>query len=1258
MCNLLFASSLDDREQLEVIANKCEKLHRFTAKERKDVAIQFISNNPGDRDFLDFQVMKEKTSLGRYRAFDIHSLQQFVTSLGGKCLETTAKKGKKPKPRVKSHRAETMVSAGEIFMRSSATEVLSYSDALPCLPTAFYYTEQNSFTLSGDFTKPTVLPGSVLPMYNASTPLPPFIKRAMNDTFRPPCGRAVPYLYSLGYGKEVGLLERLQEVSLDSKDSIVLDHNQCRVSSVTSSILAPPTIETKWKYSYDERVEFVAHDGTSCGAVHAASVSQDAIDALEGYTLRLCEGCLHGTNTYFSWLHDDDDDIDDMHHGSHGSKGCWGKSAYEKSERPTNGEEGDEGSDGNFGGNGGHGKPGPKVKLLLGGSKQSLRINGSKQRETSGNFYSLKGEQVLLINCRGGNGGKGAEGGSGGYGGAGGSGGDGYSGDSLVTGRDGGDGGDGADGGNGGKGGNGDDGGRGGNSGDGGSCTIEAADPTLFMLVEVDCRSGKPGLGGDRGEAGRGGKGGKAGEGGRGGRCGRQAPNQTRKLKDGKKGKDGLRGDDGNDGKNGAPGEDGKSGENGSILWVVTSADGNTVIHQSSSRYDAEVLSYNVTPVFDDGVFEPNEKLTISGVTVRNSGGLPLPLASIAWVPSTTDVKFEQLHHKMPELEPGETYVIPVDYHGRISDIPPPNKPQACQKTIKFHSRIELLGKPFEKSLSTREISVQYPIQLLKLLCPKDLKRGEISTVSISIRNVSDAQYGCFKGSPGTVFLNLHFDSRLRPLGVVKDGNGQVPYEVTHDASIRDSTYIKVFKIPPKKTLSIKIAIQMQENAHLSEECVFQADLYLRKKLVQYKQRSIQASVDVNYGIKNPPADVLLVSNKDFTNKEFQFWEHIFNILEVSVDYWDIHQHSGLSVDVRTNARHEESWAGRYTGKMILYPHCLLKLLHGEDIATHFHGNESREARLQDLGSSLVLFMTELKSNSPANTVLKHLSLATSKVELPSRDLIVKHLCQPSMAIVQPHFSAWESSCMKALEKQIPSQAPVLLKREVGVTKVGFCQYSYGSADIHHVPILRSSKFVMIDGRAGDRVDKAVGEKYKPKPTDILLPTAYGQVLLATLYGISMPAKLKLIKSQANFSFHIPNKLILTRDELVMVTIAWEVADELYSFSGEHHRIKELYNDIKDNSDAYVPNGRAVLSGLNLTKKEVEKRASCVDIASTTRHVQEIMVFIKKVADILAANGVDDKDLSELPSLEILHASKSVHYCHQHFVDERKWDLT
>ena len=87
-------------------------------------------------------------------------------------------------------------------------------------------------------------------------------------------------------------------------------------------------------------------------------------------------------------------------------------------------------------------------------------------------------------------------------------------------------------------------------------------------------------------------------------------------------GRDGTDGNDGVDGGNGgegARGRDGKLAKNGGILWVVETEDGHP-FQQSGVRYEIEVTHFNVVSGIDDGIFEPNERIAVSGVTVINSG--------------------------------------------------------------------------------------------------------------------------------------------------------------------------------------------------------------------------------------------------------------------------------------------------------------------------------------------------------------------------------------------------------------------------------------------------------------------------------------------------------------------------------------------------------------------------------------------------------------------------------------------------------------
>lgn len=182
---------------------------------------------------------------------------------------------------------------------------------------------------------------------------------------------------------------------------------------------------------------------------------------------------------------------------------------------------------------------------------------------------------------------------------------------------------------------------------------------------------------------------------------------------------------------------------------------------------------------------------------------------------------------------------------------------------------------------------------------------------------------------------------------------------------------------------------------------------------------------------------------------------------------------------------------------------------------------------------------------------------------------------KPSPSKVPPPYDNWEKKFIKNLEKANPSQAPLLLMRNVDITSVGIFRYSYGSVDIRQVPILKSSKLLEIDGVGGNMVNMSLDDaNLSPNSTDIPLASNYGQVFLATLYGLSISAKLKLLNKEAcrpsDVFFYLPNKAVISREELVMITLAWEVADELFSCSGVSFRMREVYKDIKDNAGSYT----------------------------------------------------------------------------------------
>ena len=457
--------------------------------------------------------------------------------------------------------------------------------------------------------------------------------------------------------------------------------------------------------------------------------------------------------------------------------------------------------------------------------------------------------------------------------------------------------------------------------------------------------------GGTGGSGGSGGDGGNGGSGGPGGHGGTSSSDHGFSGSHGSKGNSGSHG---YTGANGNPGINGQPAPNGGILWVVLSPTGG-VLCEAATRFDAQVTNLRVTSAVDDGIFEPNERIAVSGILTVNSGGLPLPIGAICLIPSTETIKFEPTKFDLPTIQPGQAFQIPVTYYGRIFDQPPPNFPGPFVSSAEFHPRIEMLGRPFEKSFLHQKLVVQYPIKIAFLKCSEHLGRGEVDFLEIGLQNISGLPYGDCPGSGGAVGLQVHRDARLIPIGSANVGMTTLPYTVTYDPSIRDSMYVRIREILPSQTITVQITVQMESCAELFDRCHWEADLYLRDKLIEYNFEKIRVSAF--YIPSNPSADVLFITNQEISRKEFVFWECILENMGVNVDFWDIQRYNGLSVDSQTGLPHPVTWKGRYGGKMILFPHCDLQVFAPNDIVHHFHGPSAEGQVVEDLHSSLVMFL-------------------------------------------------------------------------------------------------------------------------------------------------------------------------------------------------------------------------------------------------------------------------------------------------------------
>ena len=1225
---------------------------------------------------------KKEKEVSRFRADNIVEMRKFMASLGGSSaglfsvkIDDVDGSGEATPDLMDTSRS--IPNAGDEIHSPLFNTPTNYQEVLQLLPFEFYFRKDTGLIIPETFRTQLLFPGKIMPKYDPKAPLPKASRRPWHDTFRHPLGPRVFLPISIGYGSEVGLEPGVQELWDPVKQSnFFVDHNKQAMflrDPRKPKEVCPVVKQQVVEYG-DRRRQQSLPPGICTHSAVIEATSKRAYLKPHGCIVRACGIRGNNGNPGNTGL--------TGQQGISGKNGGGGFLSSNSSIHGKHGQDGGPGGDGMVGFRGVDGTDASDMIISIAGDANELCVSG--YCTTKAHLGGKKGEQILFINCRGGDGGHGGRGGNGGEGGNGGNGGHGRDGaNAWGTGADGGHGGNGGDGGDGGPGGDGGNGGNGGNAGCGGRCVIQTNEPKLLMLVEADCMSGTPGKGSNGGKGGVGGGGGNGGRGGKGGsggpgatytriEGGYEVTHSTPPGRAGSPGYGGAGGRRGHNGRDGRPGQDGAPAKHGGILWVLFSKENGSVLQEASTRYDAEVTGFNIkSAIIHDGIFEPNEQIVISSLSIINSGGLPFPEGASAFFPSTKSIKFEPTVFDLPgkSLFPTNTFTVPITYHGRIEDQPPPNVPGPFIDTIEFCPRIELIGRPFEKSFLRRKLVVQYPVKLAYLRCSENLGRGEVSVLNIGIQNISNMPYGNCPGTGGKVVLQIHFDSRIIPVGSANVSQSKVPYTITYDPEIRDSMFIQVDMLPPHVTSNIQVTIQMENHAELFDRCKWQADLYLRNKLIEYNLAEIRVSPF--YIPRDPPADVLFITNELITRKEFVFWQKLLEYLEVSVDFWDTTKYGGLSVDCKTNARHEVTWEGRYQGRMILYPHCNLQLLHSTDIVRHFSG-ANREVQVKDLHSSMILFMPPdpNASNAIDAKILKYLTAAERAVELPVNAYGGKHISKPDTSKNPQPYLKWEKNYIKKLEKERPAQLPIVVGRRTNVQSTGMFKYSYGTVDIRQVPLLHSAKFLVITSSVGNAVNISDDDTdLSPNSSEIPLASNYGQVFLATLFGISMSRKLELLKtheevstmSSAQFSFLLPNGAHLSKAELVMITSAWEIADEVYNFTGFSQRMQILSRDIQDNTAMYIKNGRTILCGLVLIKKEVKKRKEKLKKltnAQVSQAQNEISQLATQIERALRQAGVDHKNLDVLPSLDILTDPNRFHRTHQLIYKDKKWDLT
>jgi hypothetical protein len=578
------------------------------------------------------------------------------------------------------------------------------------------------------------------------------------------------------------------------------------------------------------------------------------------------------------------------HDGASGSEGSYG------------------GGRGQNGGDAGSASPGAAARAITvrvesepGAGRFAARLSGdvvaagaASERVFVPIDFAKPGEIELVANGgAGGNGGRGGRGGDGGRGSAG------HNATQYSSGGDGGRGGDGGSGGN---------GTSGAPGGDGGPIVLRMheRDTHLALLVTREC------FGGPGGRTGFNGAGGSGGPGGSGGSSyswtetehytDSQGNSQTRTTHHSNSG--------GSDGSPGSSGPSGsarlRAGSSGRAGSYVIEVEGEGGVRRYPDRYELNVVGFQHDNENRDGVYEPEEKVTVSRIAVKNVGAMPTPahhdvvigVIEQGWV----DADETQLLTLPRALAPGETHVfesesLSLSLQGHAP--PAPGAPLAESETIHLFCALPDANRrfgAFESTLDakTGQIVVQFPAEVSAVESLYSLAQGQATRVRFRLSNIALAALG--RGSEGGRELGVRW--RLSG-GELTDGEVVTVDGDGRRARLDVGWHHVVERIDPRAHTDFELVVAVAPDArpYTSARFVLSAELaYLSDPRNARPVHLRDLVIRVGVPFARQGADVLLVVNNRTDREELAAWQRLCDELSLTHTLWDASLEGGMHV--------------------------------------------------------------------------------------------------------------------------------------------------------------------------------------------------------------------------------------------------------------------------------------------------------------------------------------------------------------------------
>ncbi|KAL8834147.1 MAG: hypothetical protein Q9170_003894 [Blastenia crenularia] len=383
---------------------------------------------------------------------------------------------------------------------------------------------------------------------------------------------------------------------------------------------------------------------------------------------------------------------------------------------------------------------------------------------------------------------------------------------------------------------------------------------------------------------------------------------------------------DGNKGSSGrspaVPVSPGRDGSDGTVGILVRYDDGSVSAYDS--KFEFELLGFDVVDENGDGIFEPGECVIIKNIRIKNSGGMPTPkktLIPVTMQPSTwlTPISGKDSVYLPLEIAVGGTKRIADEIWAKIkSPTTPPNSTAfKAVSTIKIQAVVPDLDRRLPRFEPSQNISIQYPVKFITdgFKWMDTISQGSSTSLQWAVMNISSKDLGVNSQSRRTVVTRISCPTTAPVIlgdtlsvGSQSDQccrTQEIDF-LRRDMSSPVSEGLLVAKNTPEYS-TVEFLIEVL----LTPASVGQFPKSQDPMTLQTHRLNMQVSKTWQY---NASSEFLLLTSKSTTKDTIISWsQFIRKHLHKSVDVWNVSLYGGIEAEATY-----QSVLDSYVGKTVL----------------------------------------------------------------------------------------------------------------------------------------------------------------------------------------------------------------------------------------------------------------------------------------------------------------------------------------------------